>query len=138
MPQNEETTAEIERRLLRWMMILGVAAVLGAAVFMHGRFAAGVAAGVAIAITGYIWLLDAMAAVLNSDKARITKRLAIKLILRYPVLLGALYLFYRTKWLSVEAVLAGLLIPLAGAVAECIYQVWGMAFFARPFRLRQR
>ena len=138
MRQIEETTAQIERRLLRWMVILAVAAVAALAASTHGRFAAGAAAGAAIAITGYVWLLDAMAAVLNSENARITKWLATKLILRYPILLGALYIFYRTKWLPVEAVLAGLLIPLAGAVAECIYQLAGTTPFARPFRQRQR
>ncbi|MGH9356127.1 MAG: hypothetical protein ACRD10_08355, partial [Terriglobia bacterium] len=102
MRQTEETTAQIERRLLRWMVMLALAAVVGLAASMHGSFAAGVAAGAAIAITGYVWLLDAMAAVLNSEKARITKWLATKLILRYPILLGALYVFYRTRWLPVE------------------------------------
>ncbi|MGH9360003.1 MAG: ATP synthase subunit I [Terriglobia bacterium] len=134
MPKNEET--EIERRLVRWMMILGAAAVVGAAASMHGRFATGLAAGAVIAIVGYVWLLDAMDAVLVSDTPRITKKVAIKLILRYPILLGVLYLFYRTRWLPVVAVLAGLLIPLAGAVVECVYQVADMVFFARPSRLR--
>ncbi len=137
MRQNE-TTADIERRLLRWMILLGAVGVVGAAASMHERFAAGLAVGAAAAVMGYAWLLGAMAAVLSADKARITKKLAIELILRYPILLGVLYLFYRTRWLPVVAVLAGLLIPLAGAVAECVYQIAGMVFLARTARLRKK
>jgi len=136
MRESEETTAQIERRLLRWMIILGVASVVGVAATMSGRSAIGVAIGGAIAILGYAWLLDAMAAVLSAESARITKKLVFKLILRYPILLGALYLFYRTKWLPLEAVLAGLFVPLAGAVVECIYQVGKMAQSGRPSTLR--
>ena len=128
----EETTGQIERRLLRWMITLGVVATLGIALSMHGKFAAGVGIGSAIAILGYVWLLDALAAALESERARLTKGLVIKLMLRYPILLGALYLFYRTKWLPLGAVLAGLFVPLAGGVVECLYQVYGMVFPSRP------
>ncbi len=136
MQESEETTAQIERRLLRWMIILGVASTLGVAIAMPGKFAGGVALGEAIAIVGYVWLLDTMAAVLNAETARITKKLVFKLILRYPIPLGALYLFYRTKWLPVGAVLAGLFVPLAGGVVECLYQVVRMVQSHRPSALR--
>jgi hypothetical protein len=127
----EETTGRIERRLLRWMIIIGAAATLGIALSMHARFAIGVAAGAAIAITGYVWLLDAMAAALSGEKARLTKGLVIKLVIRYPILLGSLYLFYQTKWLPVAAVLAGLFVPLAGGMVEGLYQAGAMAFQSR-------
>ncbi len=127
----EETTGQIERRLLGWMIALGVAAPLAAVVIWRVKFAAGVATGAAIAILGYVWLLDALSAALAGEKARLTKGLVIKLVIRYPILLGALYLFYRTKWLPVEAVLAGLFVPLAGGVVECLYQAGGMALQSR-------
>ncbi|MGH9343732.1 MAG: ATP synthase subunit I [Terriglobia bacterium] len=127
----EETTGQIERRLLRWMIALGAAATLAAVAIWRVKFAAGVATGGAIAILGYVWLLDALSAALAGETARLTKGLAIKLVIRYPILLGALYLFYRTKWLPVEAVLAGLFVPLAGGVVECLYQAGGMAFQSR-------
>ncbi|MGH9398087.1 MAG: ATP synthase subunit I [Terriglobia bacterium] len=134
MPETEETTAQIERRILRWMILVGAAASVGAAVFFHARLAGGVAAGAAISVLGYFWLMEAMSSALGSGQARITKGLVIKLILRYPILLGALYLFYRTKWLPTGAVLAGLFVPLAGGVVECLYQVGGMVFPAGPSR----
>lgn len=128
MQEMVETTGQIERRLLGWMIGVAAAAILAAAVIWGLVFAAGVAAGAAIAILGYAWLLDALSAALAGAAARLTKGLAIKLVLRYPILLSALYLFYRTKWLPVEAVLVGLFVPLAGGVVECLYQVSGMAW----------
>jgi ATP synthase I chain len=134
MPATEETTAEIERRILRWMLIVGALAVVGAALYFHVRIAAGVAAGAAISVLGYFWLMDVVAGALSSGRTRVTKGLVLKVVLRYPMLLGALYIFYRTKWLPMGAVLAGLFVPLAGGVAECLYQLAGMLF---PARLRR-
>ena len=127
----EETTGQIERRLLGWMIVLGAAATLVVAALWHVTFAAGIATGAAIAILGYVWLLEALSAALGSEAARFTKGLVIKLVIRYPILVGVLYLFYRTKWLPVEAVLAGLFVPLAGGVVECLYQAGGLVFQSR-------
>lgn len=127
----EETTGQIERRLLGWMIVLGAAATLAVAALWRVTFAAGVATGAAIAILGYVWLLEALSAALGGEAARFTKGLVIKLVIRYPILVGVLYLFYRTKWLPVEAVLAGLFVPLAGGVVECLYQAGGMVFQSR-------
>lgn len=134
MPETEETTEQIERRILRWMVIVAALAPAVTGVFFRAKFAAGVAAGAAISVLGYFWLMEAMSSALSSGRTRITKGLVLKLILRYPMLLGALYLFYRTNWLPTAAVLAGLFVPLAGGVAECLYQVGGMIF---PDRLRR-
>ncbi|MGH9455728.1 MAG: ATP synthase subunit I, partial [Terriglobia bacterium] len=87
MPETEETTAQIERRILRWMMMVAALAPAGAAVFFPVKIAAGVAAGAAISVLGYFWLMDAMSSALNSGRTRVTKGLVLKLILRYPMLL---------------------------------------------------
>ncbi|MGH9434458.1 MAG: ATP synthase subunit I, partial [Terriglobia bacterium] len=99
MPDAGETTAQIERRILGWMIGVGVVASVGTAAFGHPVFAAGVAAGSAVSVLGYFWLMGAVSRALSAGQAAVTKGLVIKLILRYPILLGALYLFYRTKWL---------------------------------------
>lgn len=132
MQEMVETTGRIERRLLGWMVAVAVAAALAGAAIWGAAFAAGVAAGAVVAILGYAWLLEALSAALAGQSARLTKGLAIKLVLRYPILLGILYLFYRTKWLPVEAVLVGLFVPLAGGVVECLYQVGGIALGRGP------
>lgn len=132
MRETVETTRQIERRLLGWMIAVAAAAILAAVAIWGLVFAAGVAAGAAIAVLGYVWLLDALSAALTGAGARLGKGLVIKLVIRYPILLSALYLFYRTKWLPVEAVLVGLFVPLGGGVVECLYQVGGMALGRDP------
>lgn len=132
MQEMMETTSQIERRLLGWMVAAAAAATLAGAAIWGATFAAGIAAGAVVAILGYAWLLEALSAALAGQSARLAKGLVIKLVLRYPILLGILYLFYRTKWLPVEAVLVGLFVPLAGGVVECLYQVGGMALGHDP------
>lgn len=134
MREMDKTTAQIERRMLKWMVVVGCAGSAAAAVFLPASFAGGVAVGAAVSVLGYFWLMEGMSTALNAGQARLTKGLVIKLILRYPILLGALYLFYRTNWLPAIAVLAGLFVPLAGGVVECLYQVGGMVLQARSPR----
>lgn len=131
MPLKEETTEQIERRLLRWMIAAGVAAAAGSAAFYRPSFGAGVAGGGAVSVLGYYWLMEAVSGALAGSEGRATKGLVIKLILRYPILLGVLYLFYRTNWLPMGGVLAGLFVPLAGGAVECLYQVRMLLFPAR-------
>lgn len=131
MPLKEETTEQIERRLLRWMIAAGLVAAAGTAVFYRPSFGAGVAGGAVVSVLGYYWLMGAVSGALSGNAGRVTKGLVIKLVLRYPILLGVLYLFYRTKWLPMEGVLAGLFVPLAGGAVECLYQVRTLLFPAR-------
>jgi ATP synthase I subunit len=112
-----------EARLPRWMAA-AAALVVGAALGTgHARFAGGFALGSLVAILGYSWLHQATARALAFSQGRLTKGLVIKFAVRYPLLLGVVFLFYRTGWLPFDAVLAGLMVPVAGAMLECFYQV---------------
>lgn len=129
---------QIEARLLVWMEGLALAVAAGAAASGHFRFASGFMIGAAIALLGFVWLRDAARKALDSGSGRISKMLVLKLLIRYPLLFGAIYFFFRTEWLPGWAVLGGLSIPLAGAVAECLYQIKEMVFSSRPSRKHPR
>jgi hypothetical protein len=133
IPRARITQAEV--RLPRWMIVLGLLAVLASLLSGRMKFASGLAAGAFIAIVGYIWLQQAVLAALSAGGNQVAKGLVFKLVIRYPLLLSVLYLFYRTKWLPVEAVLAGFFVPLAGAVVECLYQLGGVLL---PSRTRSK
>ena len=126
--------SQTETRLLGWMIGIALAAGVGICLSGHLRFAAGFATGAAIAVVGYIWLCEFTAKALDSRSGRLPKMLVFKLVLRYPLLFGALYLFHRTNWLPAWAVLAGLLVPLAGAVTEGFYQLHGMLYVSRTIK----
>ena len=111
-----------EQRLPRWMMAVAAAGTLIAFLGGHGRWAAGLALGAAIAILAYSWLHQGVLAALDLGQSRVPKRMVLKLAVRYPLALGVLFLFYRTGWLPFQAIVAGLLVPAAGAFIECLYQ----------------
>lgn len=103
-------------------MAVAAAGALVALLTRHGRLAGGFAVGATVGILAYAWLHQGVAAALDSGESRVPKRMVLKLAIRYPLALGVLYLFYRTGWLPFEAVVAGLLVPAAGAFIECLYQ----------------
>ena len=111
-----------ERRLPRWMMAVAAAGALAALLTRHGRLAAGFALGATVGILAYAWLHQGVAAALDLRQSRVPKGMVLKLAVRYPLALGVLYLVYRTGWLPFEALVAGLLVPAAGAFIECLYQ----------------
>lgn len=119
-----------ERRLPRWMMAVAAAGALIGLVSRHGRLAAGFALGATVAILAYCWLHQGVAAALDLGQSRVPKRMVFKLAVRYPLALGVLFLFYRTGWLPFQAIVAGLLVPAAGAFIECLYQA-GQALLGR-------
>jgi ATP synthase I chain len=110
------------------MTAVAAAGALIALFSRHGRWAAGFAIGAMVAILAYAWLHQGVAAALNLGHSRVPKRMVLKLAIRYPLALGILFLFYRTGWLPFEAIVAGLLVPAAGAFIECLYQA-GQALF---------
>jgi hypothetical protein len=115
--------ARAEARLPRWM--LGIAAAVTAVMFVAtpARFAAGFAVGAALAILGYLWLHQAVDKLLAAAPERLPWGTVVRFALRYPLALGAVYVFYRTGWLAYQAVLAGLFVPVGGALIEAVVQI---------------
>lgn len=115
--------AQAEARLPRWMAAI---AVVGTGVLLAvspARFAAGFTLGAAFAILGYLWLHEAVGKLLATAPQRLPWGTVVRFALRYPLALGAVYAFYRTGWLAYEAVLAGLFVPVGGALIEAIVEV---------------
>ncbi len=109
-----------EARLPRWMAGLAVATTLGILLFGHVRFGVGFAVGSALAILNYHWLHQAVAALMSAGEARPRKRVWAKFFVRYPLVFASVYLFYRTGWLPVAAILAGLFVPVGGVLLEAM------------------
>ncbi len=115
--------ARSEARLPRWMVgvaVLSTAAVLATG---HVRVAAGFALGAALAVLNYYWLRQAIAALFDAARVRVPRRLIVKFLVRYPLAFAGVYLFYRTGWVPLGAVLAGLFVPAGGVVIEAVVQV---------------
>jgi ATP synthase I chain len=99
-----------------------IAAATATGVMIAGRFsfAAGFAVGAAISTLAYLWLHEAVAHALARGESATPKGMVFKLVIRYPLAVGIVFLFYRMEWLPFTAILLGLFVPVAGATGECL------------------
>jgi hypothetical protein len=111
---------QAEMRLPRWMLALAAAGTLGILLSLHVGLGMGFAVGAGLGILNYLWLHQAVAALMSGGQSRPSKAVLAKMLLRYPLAFGVIYLFYVTGWLPFQAILAGLFVPLGGALIESI------------------
>jgi hypothetical protein len=111
---------QAEARLPRWMA--GLAGAVGAGLLLsgHARFSAGFTLGSGLAILNYLWLHQAVKALMSAGEARPARRVLAKFFLRYPLAFAGVYLFYKTRWLPITAILAGLFVPVGGVLIEAV------------------
>ena len=104
-----------EARLSRWMVLIAVAGIAGLFITGRGRAGLGFAIGAFFGVLNYHWLRESVEALGNAATVRPPKKVILKFAVRYPLVIVALYLFYRTRWLPFMAIIYGLLVP-AGAI----------------------
>jgi hypothetical protein len=112
--------AQAEARLPRWMLALAGVGTLGILVSTHVRFGAGFAVGSGLAILSYLWLHQAVEALMSGGQVRPPAGVFAKILVRYPLAFVAVYLFYKTGWLPFQAILAGFFVPLGGVLIESV------------------
>jgi hypothetical protein len=112
--------AQAEARLPRWMLAVAGVGTLGILVSTHVRFGVGFAVGAGLAILSYLWLHQGVEALMSEGRIRPSAALLAKILIRYPLAFAVVYLFYKTRWLPFQAILAGLFVPLGGVLVESI------------------
>ncbi len=115
--------AQAEARLARWMAAWALVGALGVLLAGQVRLAAGFGVGAMLAILNYLWLHQAIESLLAAERVRVPRMLVAKFVIRYPLALAGVYLFYRTGWLPFAAVLAGLFVPVGGVLTEAVVQI---------------
>ncbi len=115
--------ARAEARLPRWMAACAGVGLLAALVSGRAYFAAGFGVGAALAILSYLWLHQAVEALMTAGRSRPSKKIVAKFLIRYPLAFAAVWLFYKTGWLPFMAVLAGLFVPVVGVLIEGTIQL---------------
>jgi hypothetical protein len=100
-----------------------VVGTLVALLLARAQFAAGFALGGGLAILNYYWLHQIVAALVAAAQPRLRALVVLKFGIRFPLAFGAIYLFYRTEWLPFTAIVAGLFVPCAGVLIECVVQL---------------
>jgi hypothetical protein len=112
-----------EARLPRWMMVLAALTTIAALLAGHPSFAAGFVLGAALALVNYFWLHQAVEQLMATGTERVPRALIAKFLLRYPLLVGGVYLLYRTGWVSLPGFLLGLFVPVGGVLFESVVQI---------------
>jgi len=105
------------------MMALAGLAILAAFLAGQPRFAAGFVLGAGLALVNYFWLHQAVEHLMAAGAERLPRFLIAKFLLRYPLVIGGVYLLYRTGWVSLSGLLAGLFVPVGGVLVESLVQI---------------
>ena len=114
---------QAEARLSRWMTAVAAGAALAALAAGQPRFAAGLVLGAGLALVNYLWLHQAVEHLMAAGQGRLPRLMIAKFILRYPLTFGGVYLLYRTGWVSVAGLFAGLFVPVGGVLVEALLQL---------------
>ena len=110
--------AQSEARLPRWMVLIAAMGASGLFITGRGRAGLGFAIGAFFGILNYYWLHESVEALANAGMVRPPKRVIAKFLVRYPLVIAILYLFYRTRWLPFMAIISGLFVPAGGILVE--------------------
>jgi len=105
--------------------MVGLAALATVAALAAGQphFAAGLVLGSGLALVNYFWLHQAIEHLLAAHQERLPRSLIAKFVLRYPLAGGGIYLIYRTGWVSLPGLFAGLFVPVGGVLVEAVLQI---------------
>lgn len=105
------------------MLALAGVGTVGALLSGHVRVGVGFALGAAVAILNYYWLHQIVKVLLARQHSRLPVRTALKLLIRYPLMILGAYVLYRTGWLPLAPFFVGLFVPVAGAIIESAFQI---------------
>jgi len=113
-------------RISRFMMLVAIAATLGAGLRWGWRVAIGLACGCAIAYLNFIWLERVVSALgeraVKAERPQSGRGVAARFLLRYILMAFGAYGILRVSQGSALGLLVGLLLPTAGIVCEAVYQ----------------
>ena len=121
MPATEISRAEA--RLPRWMMALSALTTVVALAAGHPGFAGGFVLGAGLGLLNYFWLHQVVESLMAARRDRLSWLVIAKFALRYPLAFGGVYLIYRTGWVSLPGLFAGLFVPVGGVLVEAVLQI---------------
>ncbi len=120
--QNELLPEAALRRIRLLMLVLGGAGTLASALLRDWRFAASFLLGAAAAYIGIAWVERAVDA-LSPDAPPGRGRFIVLAGLRYAIFGAAGYVIVKVFGMNAIAAIAGLLVPVAAATAEVLYEL---------------
>lgn len=126
MASDEQFVDRALRRMYGWMAACAVLVALVLLIWEGAWHAGGFAIGAALSILNFHWLksaVDGLAAHVGGQKPVRARRLVAKWLLRYALIVAAGYAILKSSVVSLSAFLGGLLVFVAGVLAEMIYEL---------------
>lgn len=130
MAMSEEYYKAVERRIERLTLAVGAAAAVWAGTRWGWRSGTGLGFGALIAWLNFRWLEQGVGALLTAAAAqtgtpapRISRWVYAGFVGRMALLVGAVYVILKSRWLPGRAVLAGLFSLIAAVLVEVSYEV---------------
>jgi len=109
-----------------WMAACAVLVALVLLIWKGAWHAGGFAIGAVLSILNFHWLksaVDGLAAHVGGQKPVRARRLVAKWLLRYALIVATGYAILKSSVVSLSAFLGGLLVFVAGVLAEMIYEL---------------
>jgi len=113
----------IETRMLRWMIAMAILGFIVILMTWRSQVAMAFAIGAALGILNFHWLWQTGRALMEAQTARVPRKTLFLIVLRYPLSFAGLFILFYSRWLRPMPVIAGLLVPCAGALMESLFLV---------------
>ena len=113
----------IETRMLRWMIALACLGTIVLLLTWRFQIALAFAIGAALGILNFRWLWQTGRVLMEAQTARVPRMTVFLIVLRYPSSFAGLFILFYSRWLRPLPVIAGLLVPCAGALIEAFLLV---------------
>lgn len=132
-PEEKVHLAGAERRIWRWVLVLGIAGVVVSWPLGGWRWAGGFAMGAALSALNFRWMKAAVSAVSElaippnpaaEKRSPQTAGVVLRGLLRYALIGVAGYVIFKSSFLSLGAFFLGLFLFLAAILVEVAYEIY--------------
>ena len=112
--------AKTEARMLRWMGMIAVLAAVALLSFGHLQTAVAFAIGALVGVLNFHWLYKTVTVLMDAQVTRVSRKVAVLMVVRYPLGFAGLILIYYFGSLPLLPLIAGLLVPGGGVFLESL------------------
>ena len=109
---------------LRWMGVVALVSVCGVFGRWGAEGAVAFSLGAMVGVLTFHWLHKGIVMVLNNPSTPPPKRLGVRALLRYPLILGLVILVFSTELLPIMGVISGLFVPAVGILVASLGQIF--------------
>ncbi len=117
-------------RLTRFMVVVACASTVSALIIWDWHVAAGFAMGCTASLLSFRWLESAVAALsaraVEESQQQDSGGVIARFLLRYGLIAAVGYTISRVSPISVNGLIVGLFLPVAGAACEAVHEVYGV------------